>query len=1278
MNSLDKNYLSLQFKVQIYSKNGTEFHSFFEDIMEKAFLDYQKIKPYGNKGDGGNDGYRKKDGIYFQVYAPETPKINENNAAKKFRKDFAKLKNEWDEIQKIKAYNFVYNDKYSGSVRALEQTISQLEKENINIIFKLFLAKDLESVFFLLQEADILNLGFNIDTRMAISNADKYLELVEIALDRENTKMAIEILYNSKNIINTLNNEWLSLKYEILECRCLVKLEKIEDALEKYQNIATRFPNDPHALLYLAEIYLNYGDFTKNKKLLEKAKEIDNNHWLLQLEELIRKDHLGEKIVIANVNEDTFPTSSRKKANFYRVYAPFFENSGDKINADRFIAKAIRLNPDRFSNYITKLLLSENRLLIVKDTALLLQKSQKLLEEIEKINNNFSKKGNIGARNKAILNSIKLNVLRLQENFPEFVKTSKESFKLILSCSYDKQIDRILITFLWIVFLPNNDLNQLLKYLKNAKKEISKDLARALIFQFNMRDSLLTEGIKFFEEIKNEKYLSLINDLKYKKHEKVLKFLKNDIPLAEIIASTLKNFPHLRERIIKNLPGNKNIQKEWLLLSLYSDEKNYDKAFEIIKQINLTNLSYYECKPILKIIQENKAWDYAIVILKKLLEKERNEKERFNLTIQLFDAYRNLNKYPEVIETGEQLLQQDLLENILDPKNKETLLAGTVFACLERGKFDTDARKKSQEILEEYQLEQSSLEFRVGIEAEVYLINNKPQKALESVIAGVKIKKILSIEEYANLYFILDIRIGNQIDLNLNSLNQITENTFIKLNSNATWYFIGEGNELDTIKIKKNNDKYSLYINKKAGEKITYTEKYSSASREETIENIFTIEQYILWQAIHNFRILTKDDALTGVTRIDVPEKDGIIDVKYLSEFFRNIHNETEPFFKKYCQNNVPLALLSTIQGGLVNAIGRIQQEKKGFINFSTGTIQELERQKEVARKIIEKESFFYIDGTSALLLSELGLFKKVYNYLPNLKVPQSVINLLINNTERFNYIPGQTGRFGYAQGNITFHFIEKDRLDLIKSNLSISIKLLESKSKNVITISPANKTNCFSEQKIPPELSDACILAQKENLPVLTEDFLYLKMNEVETEKKSPSYFSTFILLKVLYETRKISFIEYLDIFEYLSYYRLRFIPIEPDDIEKAVLGDEKIKVVSPENIKKFNFPLTLSEAYGVPFQSAFNVVASFLSKLLYDNSITSEIMERIFSEIIQSFPTKMVKRNLAQLFLEFCINLEKQNKSMLLLIQRSKFVQNKIDKLKNTIAIFNYGTQL
>ena len=277
-----------------------------------------------------------------------------------------------------------------------------------------------------------------------------------------------------------------------------------------------------------------------------------------------------------------------------------------------------------------------------------------------------------------------------------------------------------------------------------------------------------------------------------------------------------------------------------------------------------------------------------------------------------------------------------------------------------------------------------------------------------------------------------------------------------------------------------------------------------------------------------------------------------------------------------------------------------------------------------------------------------------------------------------FKYTAGQTGYMGYAQGKIFFSSVEKDKRDLIQSNFSESIKLLESKPENISTISLANKVDCFSEQKVPAELSDACILAQKENLPVLTEDFLYLKMNELETKKRSPEYFSSLALLRVLYEKRQISFDVYLNFFGYLSSCRFRFLSLNSDDIEKAVFGDGKIKTVSIENIRKLNFPLTLSEEYGVPFQKAFTVIGGFLLKVLMDNTVTSDIAKKIFIEIIETFPTKMNKKDFGQMLLRGCFSVIKNNKSKFVLCPKNQIINKKIDKLSQVTEIFNSEKKL
>lgn len=1270
MKPLDKHYLSLQFKIRILSKNGSEFQSFFEDIMEKAFSDFQKVKPNGNKGDGGNDGYRKKLGIYYQVYAPNTPKVNEANAARKLRDDFRKLQKEWAQTSSIKEYCFVFNDKYEGSVQMIEQAMTELKKDNLKVDFNLFLAKELENAFFQLKESDMLDLGFNVDQRQAISIAHTYLEIAKTELDRENASSAQKILENIKAVVLDLGDESLSFECEILECRCLQKNEEIAEAKKKYKSIAIRYPNDPRPILHLAEIHLNNEDFDENNKLLDKAKGIDADFWLLKLEQVLRKLRLGEIIDTKGIDETVFPNDLKVKSNFYRLFSLAFENSGDQISADSFIEKSIKLNPDRFSNYVDKLTLAEGRLLSAQDSPLKFDMAQNLLDNIQEVQTKFLEYGDIGARNKALLNSKKLSAYYLQEDIPMFESVAKQTFDLLTSCYFDVQIEQIFIQLLQFISLPENDLNQLLEYLKSSSKKVSDNFSKMLVVQFSIAESLFDKGKKFFEDTHNQIYFDFICNLESRDYEKVLYFLGQDIRFSIVLANTLKALPDVRRKIIENLPDNKDIQKEKLLLLLSFDEEDFDEAFNTLKQIDLSNLNYLECSPLLQVAQKKQAWDFESLLLEKLLSREKNERVALNLKLQLFAAYINLKKFQDAITVGELLLEESFNKNLLDLKNKEVLLTNTIYACLERGKIDNDYFKEAKRLCEKYPLSNPSFEFKVGVEFEVYMNVGHTINALKSVVDGVKIKKVFTPHEYARLHFLF-IKIGEQNSINTDSLPRVEDNTFVKLSSKDQWYFVGNDNELDALPIPKTNDKYQAFIAKSLGETIVFENKYGSESRKEIVERIFSTEKYILWMTVQNFNKLAIDGDLDGIQAIAIPQKGDSIDTKNLESFFKDLNAKTNPLFEMYCQNNVPLAMLAINEGGLTSAIGKIQNENKGFINFSDGTIEEFERQKAVAKKVVDEKASFYIDGTSALVLSEMGLFEKIHTHLPNLKIPQSVINFLANIADKFRYT---TGHMGYAQDKIFISpALEKDKGDFVRARFVASIKLLEVNPKNVTSISAANKEDCFSERRVPPELSDACILAQKENLPVLTEDPLYLRMNEAETKKKIPEYFSSLALLRLLYEQKQVDFDEYLDYFGYLSSYRFRFLSLTLDDIEKTVFGDGKVKVVRPEYIRKLNFPLTLSEEYGVPFQTAFKIVGVFLLKILADDSVTLEASEKIYIEIIQAFPTKMSKKDLGHMLLQACIQTIESPKSKWVYKIEDKLKYQKIDRLLRVVEIYN-----
>ena len=145
----DSYFLELQFENRVYSLNSYEFQKFFEDIMLKKFPGhFQRVRPYGNKGDGGNDGFMKEDGKYFQSYAPL--KVNEDKekeAIQKFRDDFQKLlSSEWGNFSKIKEYYFVYNDKFYGTTIEFEKELHVYQEGYPQIKFYLLGTDQLKSI----------------------------------------------------------------------------------------------------------------------------------------------------------------------------------------------------------------------------------------------------------------------------------------------------------------------------------------------------------------------------------------------------------------------------------------------------------------------------------------------------------------------------------------------------------------------------------------------------------------------------------------------------------------------------------------------------------------------------------------------------------------------------------------------------------------------------------------------------------------------------------------------------------------------------------------------------------------------------------------------------------------------------------------------------------------------------------------------------------------------------------------------------------------------------
>ncbi len=117
----------LHFKLRLYEADGNAFQRLVADILHAAFPDFEPVAPAGRYGDGGNDGFIRGEGRYFQVYGPHAGSAPQPaDVVRKVKEDFAKLRQRYPNLQR---YSFVMNDRYRGVPANVSDALLALEQE---------------------------------------------------------------------------------------------------------------------------------------------------------------------------------------------------------------------------------------------------------------------------------------------------------------------------------------------------------------------------------------------------------------------------------------------------------------------------------------------------------------------------------------------------------------------------------------------------------------------------------------------------------------------------------------------------------------------------------------------------------------------------------------------------------------------------------------------------------------------------------------------------------------------------------------------------------------------------------------------------------------------------------------------------------------------------------------------------------------------------------------------------------------------------------------------
>ena len=165
MNSDEKAFARVMFKHKVVTSDGQAYEDLFVDIMTRGNPDFVGVKPQGRIGDRKNDGYDRRKGHYYQVFAPENPKLKSQDAVKKLKTDFAGLMKYWNSVSPVNEFRFVFNDKYNGTFPTIEKDLAAIKTKHKLAECTSFLAKHLEDRLFMLADDQIITVvGFIPDT----------------------------------------------------------------------------------------------------------------------------------------------------------------------------------------------------------------------------------------------------------------------------------------------------------------------------------------------------------------------------------------------------------------------------------------------------------------------------------------------------------------------------------------------------------------------------------------------------------------------------------------------------------------------------------------------------------------------------------------------------------------------------------------------------------------------------------------------------------------------------------------------------------------------------------------------------------------------------------------------------------------------------------------------------------------------------------------------------------------------------------------------------------
>ena len=309
----------LNFRLCVLEANAQRYEDLFVKIMGAYKNGFQPVRPHGNIGDRGNDGWIKDEGIYYQVYAPEDVTKNSTDVLNKAKADFIKLKKYWDKIAPLKEYYFVVNDKYQGVGPHISKFLEEIRVENGLDKTGVILAQDLQNFFHDLKPEQKISIIPLLDSQNVHQNIYKFLadQLIKI-LDIPNWVRTSENL-----IANAIQDSALDNFYK---ANLLINKTQLSGVYESLNNSIIQLGT---AILDLAEHFS--GNLVRLDSNFYRLDKSWRQKWVSNFDEQSERDTVW-------MNE-----LYRKHNNFVYSFNVFAENVRKYIQLDFYNGQVITI-----------------------------------------------------------------------------------------------------------------------------------------------------------------------------------------------------------------------------------------------------------------------------------------------------------------------------------------------------------------------------------------------------------------------------------------------------------------------------------------------------------------------------------------------------------------------------------------------------------------------------------------------------------------------------------------------------------------------------------------------------------------------------------------------------------------------------------------------------------------------------------------------------------------------------------------------------------------------